>query len=277
MNIPRGPRLASGEPLPFAEAIAPMWKALAPFHQDLVLVGGFAIYGYHFHAGWNGTDRLLPLATTDIDVVVRAPMRSSASGTIADHLAAAGGAREEQRLESGVVTRFRFKGPGSEPIEFILEDHFRLEAIPHQLGLQAHAGHDTWMLTTAPLVVDIPDLGPVAMASPVGFVLQKALLTQMRTLPKRAKDLADIVTVAQGFRSEAELLRVHLAALRDLAPDASRRVDEALEVLQYLFGPKGSGGINVALAHGRPGDLGFRNQAHALGSHLARILTGSLR
>lgn len=272
MSGDRGPRLASGERLPFTEVIAPMWRALAPFHDDLVIVGGFAIYGYHFHHAWTGSERLMPLSTTDIDVVVRAPMRSSAPGTIADHLHAAGADRRDERLESGVVTRYRFHGPSSEPVEFILEDHARLAALPLQLGLQAHAGHDTWMLTTRPLIVEVPDLGPVTLASPVGFVLQKALLTSMRTLAKRAKDLADVVTVAQGFRSVPDLLLHHLAALRNVDTSASSRVDDAISVLRFLFGPRGSGGHNVALAHGRPGDVGLRNQAQALGHQLALLL-----
>jgi len=222
-------------------AFSRLLEALAPWLDDLVIVGGWAHRLYWLHPYAQPLE-YPPLMTLDVDVAV-SPTLPVMEGAIRDRLNAAG--FEEERLgdSEGMVTHYYLvRDPGAFYAEFITSRtggaHKRdgIRKRPNYVGgiaAQPLAHVDILMESPWRVNLDDPGLtswrGTVRIAGPVRFLAQKLLILRDRSPDDRAKDIAYIHDTLQVFGRRLGELRAEWkeSVAPSLLPAHRKRIQEA--------------------------------------------------
>ena len=221
----------------FERGLGAVLRTLAPYSQDLVLVGGWVPMLYARHLGLE--DRVL-LYTRDIDLAV--PRKLDKRDRTVDELLKDAGLKDvfKSQLNPPAVSYIgRLDGTEVE-VEFLTNEPGNREGtIVVQDGLNAAALHYVGLMTESafPLEVEVAgQLVAVRLPSPASYIVGKALVFPQRPKPQeQSKDLYYIFDVWDGCRewrgwilTEAEGLRQRRESWMKRAVDNLNRFCEAL-------------------------------------------------
>ena len=229
-------------------------KALEPYLDDLVVVGGWVPYLYAAHE--QPSAEAVGLKTRDLDLAVprRVPEREK---TIDQLLSEADFTCEPRSLDTPPVTHYVAMREGAEvEIEFITTARGANPGVRTvQSGLTAQELRYVDLLLEHRWAVPLDELSSgelearVWVPTPAAFILQKALAQKKRSdPPKMEKDLYYIFYVMDGFRGWHSWIQEGLKALA-----AARRawLQRGLRDLEAAFATPSSSGTD-ALLHQRP-------------------------
>ena len=222
-----------------------IWPVIAPYQEDVVLVGGTAAHLYGLVDGFVGSGMLRALNTVDIDIGVPLPMTNRGGNPLV-HLLERAGFHATPRATGSAATRIDLPGLGSDGadpyIEFLAATDASLAGDDAaQDGLRAHLSPYAWMLFVEPIRVQLPDgLGQIRLPHPLSYAAQKALIAHTtRPLDKRSKDFADALHVLGGFRSTWHTLFAQHQVLTRVHPAGSEHLSQALGIWTSQFGTVG--------------------------------------
>ena len=201
----------------FERGLGAVLHALAPYSEDLVLVGGWVPVLY---ARRLGLIEHVPLFTRDIDVAV--PRVLAQREQTVDELLKEAGLQDcyKSRLKPPAVSYVGRLGGTDVEVEFITNEPGNHEGTRVvQPGLNAAGLHYVDMLMESAFVLEV-EVGRrdivVRVPSPGSFIVQKALVFPQRPKPdKRAKDLYYIFDVWDGCREWREWIVAEVGGLRE--------------------------------------------------------------
>jgi hypothetical protein len=202
-------------------AIARLIDALRPWHEQLVIVGGWAHRLHRFHA-WATVPSYVPLRTRDADVAFSLDARLA--GDIRAALEAAGFKEELSGDHRPPVAEYRL---GEEHGGFFAEfltplrgsgtktRSGRDDATAERAGVTAQKLRHLELLLTNPWPVRL-DVGTrlplerpadVLLANPVSFIAQKILIRKLRATNKQPQDVLYIHDTLELFADRRDELR----------------------------------------------------------------------
>ncbi len=186
--------------------------ALAPYHDDLVVVGGMAPLLYREHPEY-GT-YLVPLATTEADISLPTRLSRRSEGSISELLHQAGFVafevqgfdHRELKVQHFQDERHGTAKPASTYIEFLTPLRGRGESfvLEPQGGLRAQAARYLDLLGHESLTIDLQLAEKLSINQPCTvriphpwmYILQKVLARRSgRGINKQAKDMAYVYDV----------------------------------------------------------------------------------
>lgn len=232
-------------------------RAIGPYADSVVLVGGFARELYRHHPEFSEPG-FVPLATLDIDLAVREPLLMQGDASLAQRLQAEGLVRYTglDLRNRPAIHRFHLREDGAERpatvyVEIIVPLHGQERDRPSrpQPDLLAPALRYVDLLMADALTITDPALGrPVRIPHPAAFIVQKTCMRSERR-QKAARDQADVFYVALGFAAQwshwADTLKVW-STHRHWGPWCRR----ALTIWGTLYGSSTSvGSLEVAAAY----------------------------
>lgn len=208
-------------------------RAITPYLDTLVLVGGFAVWLYRFHPRAARTE-VVPLLTFDVDFAAPPELRIKAGRSLSDLVAAAGLEPKFFGDHIPPVMKF-FPRKEDAPMQEAALDQYCVEFLTPLIGAKTdRAGKgvttkeiqkgitaqrlryldlltvDPWQIPLAALPgrQGKVDGGPhVTLPHPGLFVVQKILIsTEAVRREKRPKDMAQVYEVLALFRRELDLL-----------------------------------------------------------------------
>lgn len=219
-----------------------IWPIIAPYQDDVMVVGGAAAHLYTLVDGFAGLGLLRPLGTVDLDIGVPTPL-ATRGGKHLVRLLHDAGFHAVQRTTGSGATRIDLPGLGSDGVDPYLEFLAPAEAgfaadDTVQDGIQAHVSPFAWMLFVEPLRVPLPDgLGLVRLPHPLSYAAQKTLIAHTtRPLDKRSKDFADALHVLSGFRSSWSSVFAQHRILEQVQPHGAEQMGQAIDIWTSQFG-----------------------------------------
>jgi hypothetical protein len=202
-------------------------RAVAPYLDQLVLVGGFAARLYRFHPRAASTD-IDPILTFDVDFAAPGTLRAAGRQTLSDLVATAGLDPQLFADHDPPVMKFFPRATGKSArtergarcyVEFLTPltgrgtDREGMEVITREIqpGITAQALRYLDLLLVDPwriLLAAVPDMKGFAKGTfvqvphPGLFVVQKILISDGRRPGDRAKDMAYVYDVLGLFRRD---------------------------------------------------------------------------
>ncbi len=259
-------------------------RAVAPYLDQLVLVGGNAVRLYRFHPRAAPTD-LDPLLTFDVDFAAPGTLRPAGRQTLSDLVATAGLDRQLFADHDPPVMKFFSRAAGKSArtergeqysVEFLTPltgrgtDREGMEVVTREIqaGITAQALRYLDLLLVDPwriLLAAIQDMKGFAKGTfvqvphPGLFVVQKILISDRRRPRDRAKDMAYVYDVLGLFRRDltaiAGTVRETLAKNTAWQRWLERFVQTANELFKSPRSPGVTGARDVLAAskgHGEP-------------------------
>ena len=269
-------------------------RAVAPYREDLVLVGGFAVWLYRFHPRAAAID-LVPLLTFDVDFAAPERLRVAAGRNLSDLVAAAGLDARLVGEHVPPVMKFIPRNVGK-PVEAGAEEQYCVE-FPTPLvgsatnrrgeevgtreiqpGITAQRLRfldlllaDPWQITVAaiPGMVGEPEGVPfVKVPHPGLLIVQKVLIfEERRRHGDWAKDMASIYEALGIFRREIPRLAQDVRAAMATNNTWNQWLDRFRRMSQELFrapnAPGVTGACEVLAAAAAGGDYPTPAMVHA--------------
>lgn len=237
-------------------------RAIAPYLDSLVLVGGFAVRLYRFHPRAAPTG-IVPLVTFDVDFVTPPELKIKAGRRLSDLIAAADLELHFFGDHKPPVMKF-FSKKGEAPGQGTAQDQYYVEFLTPligggtdsagniggtqeiQKGVTAQRLRYLDLLTVAPWQIPLArlprmgakvgDRGFVKVPDPGLFIVQKLLISrETGRQEERPKDMAYIYEVLTLFRGELRQLAEAVRRIAGKGPTWQRWIARSKQMAAELF------------------------------------------